>query len=156
MSAELSPALPPHHTQGKGSAGSRRPLSIFTTSWFAFDRLHRSGERRLVPVRISLGTPDLEWAAGAPYVSELAPYGLLRTPPLSPDDFDALYVARLEKHGAEKIAARLAEIHTEYHLPLALLCFEPRGKRCHRRTFVAWWLEETGQEIPELAAHSRP
>lgn len=71
--------------------------------------------------------------------------------PGPPDEFDALYLARLEKRGAEKIGERFAEVHAEYLRRLALLCFEPVGEPCHRRLFAGWWeLNNPGEQVPEL------
>jgi hypothetical protein len=36
--------------------------------------------------------------------------------------------------------------------PLVLLCWCAPGEFCHRRICADWYLEKTGQEIPELPA----
>ena len=34
--------------------------------------------------------------------------------------------------------------------PLVLLCWCSPGEFCHRRIWADWYLEKTGQEVPEL------
>jgi hypothetical protein len=126
---------------------------LYTSSWRTLNEQHQSGARDYVPVRISLGAPRAwAWAKGAPYISELAPYGLLKKPRLSTKQFEKGYIERLEAKGVEQISRRFAEVYAEYLKPLALLCYEDvhAGEVCHRRMFAEWWKEQTGQSIPEL------
>ena len=71
--------------------------------------------------------------------------------------YDAEYLAQLERYGARRIARRLGEIarsgFAEPAERLVLLCFEsPETAEwaCHRRTFAAWWLRQTGERVEEL------
>jgi hypothetical protein len=62
---------------------------------------------------------------------------------------------KLDTIGVEKIANQLAAIsRAEGGKRVALLCHEDvtqaRGHRFHRVVVSLWWLEQTGQEIPEL------
>lgn len=144
-----------------------RDVELVTTTWATFDKIRKADRdvvndspatSGLVPVRTSLGTPRwFGWAKATPYLGELAPYGLIDQE--DQDEFERLYVKRLEKAGVEKIAERLLEIHREYGgsatmgRPLALLCYEnlqKPGKWCHRTMFAAWWERETDQKVPEL------
>jgi hypothetical protein len=114
---------------------------------------HADGDRSMVPVRISLGTPKF-WplAASVPYVHELAPAGLLGLPA---DEFTVRYVDRLARIGAERIARRLDAIHADYCRPLILCCFEADPRDCHRAT-AARWLEDRGfGPVPEVGERLR-
>lgn len=86
-------------------------VPLVTTNWRTANQLHEAGSRSFVPVRISLGRPrHLEWTQVVPRVQELVPTGRI----LRAAEFDALYLAQLEKHGAQKIGERLASIFAEY------------------------------------------
>jgi len=93
--------------------------------------------------------PEVLARRRAPYVRELAPAGLFH---LGGDEFADRYVARLDKIGADTIAARLADVYAQERKPLALMCFENvhAGQLCHRRLWASWWQERTGQTVPEL------
>lgn len=110
------------------------------------------------PVAISLTRP--RWrpeAAGWPQCWLLCPrWAWFRA---EPAEFDRQYLAQLERYGVERIHAALARIAAEaYEAPserLCLICWEPPEAAetgCHRRTFAAWWLHQTGELIPELDA----
>jgi hypothetical protein len=82
----------------------------------------------------------------------LAPDGLINIK--DREEFETRYCERLDSHGVPAIAAALHAIYVGQpapRLPLALLCFEDldKGEWCHRRTFAAWWLEKTGQDIED-------
>lgn len=68
--------------------------------------------------------------------------------------YEPLYLARLEKAGVDRIHKALMKIAETAKVDrLALLCFEDirkPGEWCHRRIFAQWWMERTGEEIPEL------
>ncbi|HKB31973.1 MAG TPA: DUF488 family protein [Streptosporangiaceae bacterium] len=67
------------------------------------------------------------------------------------DVFGRLYVERLERFGAAKIARTLGRIAHEHDAEkLVLLCHEADVNRCHRGLFAAWWLQSTGEEAREL------
>lgn len=112
-----------------------------------------------VGVRISLSAPrwikrDKPW----PTVAAMTPQGwYLR----EPDDevFYAHLRRQLEKAGPRAI---YDELHTiadaEGDDRLVLLCFEKLSKPgadCHRSFVARWWLETTGEEVPELGALPR-
>lgn len=126
-------------------------VPLHTASWRALFEQHASGVLTAVPVRISLGKPRY-WplAQHAPYIKELAPAGLLRQPPLEPNEFDRLYLERLDRFGVDQIAVRLNAVYADYGKPLALACFEADPSDCHRGTFARWWHGRTGQEVSEL------
>ena len=66
------------------------------------------------------------------------------------DAYEVLYRAKLD---AASVGVIRDAIRTIAGLrPSVLLCFESLadGKWCHRRMFAEWWLEKTGEEIPEL------
>jgi hypothetical protein len=127
-------------------------LTLVTARYAAFARAHPTLHGRpLVPVRTSIGLPKfIPVARHWPRCSELVPWSLLDLD--DHGEFEAKYRARLDAHGLETIRERLTGIwrwHGER--PLALLCFEPAGQFCHRRIFAAWWHEQTGEVIDELA-----
>jgi hypothetical protein len=128
-------------------------VEIYTSRYLNFELLS-SG--LVVPVRISMFPPQ-RLLGELPY--ELK-YGLRA---LQPEwnmmgEWSRLSTgmwAKLDRIGAEKIAAQLAAIsEAEGGKNLALLCFEDvtqaRGHRCHRVVASLWWTEQTGHEIPEL------
>lgn len=110
-----------------------------------------------VPVRTTVGHPRFKLPYSlAGHAKLIAPtWAMLKLPH---DAYTFTYRRHLAAHGAERIAAELTQIHTSAragHAPLVLLCFdrldEPDGW-CHRTMFADWWLEQTGQGVPELGA----
>jgi Protein of unknown function, DUF488 len=103
------------------------------------------------PVRISLGVPrfKLSWELPPNPLWELTPRG--RYFHAEPAEFAREYRAQLDRYGT----ARLHEIFTALATGdrLLLLCFERSGADCHRRLFSQWWLEHTGEIIPEVGGH---
>jgi hypothetical protein len=105
-----------------------------------------------VPVQTSIGRP--KWPL--PYdltedVGVLKPWGLFGKD-LTAEEFTAHYRARLEKVGVDALR-RLFETISARHggSRLVLLCFEKHPHECHRGDFADWWLEVTGQIVPELS-----
>ncbi len=126
-------------------------LIVATARFFDRELIVASG---LAPVQASLGAPRFPLGyelAGS--VGMLAPYGLLKIERRR--EFEQHYRRRLERFGAEKIAAVLQSLAAGYEAPgVVLLCFEDlskRGQWCHRRVFAAWWEKRTGESVPELA-----
>ena len=71
---------------------------------------------------------------------------------IGPDEYTRVYRAYLESLGPEEVMARLEKKSTDNGgKPLVLLCWCSPGEFCHRRVWAEWYLEKTGQEIPELA-----
>ncbi len=138
------------HATGEG-AKAPPPPRLYTASYARMRE--RAGDASLLPVRTSVGKPRF-WpeAAAFPLVKELAPWGLVRI--ADEEEFTRRYRARLESIGVEAIRTRFDEIHaTAPGRALVLLCFEKLqapGDWCHRRTWARWWLERTGEVIPEL------
>jgi hypothetical protein len=73
------------------------------------------------------------------------------------EEFDRQYLAQLERYGVQRIHAALARIAREaYEAPserLVLCCWEAPETcetTCHRRTFAAWWLHQTGELVEEV------
>ena len=105
-----------------------------------------------VGVRTSLGKPKYlktavdDW----PTLPAATPHGSYFHAENS--EFDRRFLAQLEKHGIQAITEQLERIREARHIrPLVLLCFEWKpGTECHRRLFAQWWLEKTGEEVPEL------
>jgi hypothetical protein len=109
----------------------------------------------LIPVGISLGTPRfrLDYRVEA-RVRDLAPDRSWFN--AAKEEFEELYRPKLDRFGTAHIRRLLEGIHFAHgSRGLVLLCFEDLrkpGASCHRRDFAAWWLEQIGQEIPELEA----
>jgi len=124
-------------------------IPLLTTSWTVAHRAHKAANRTFVPVRASLGSPKF-WpeAKALPYIAELAPAGLFHLDDTA--EFERRYLARLDRIGVDRLAARFADVYAEYQRSLALCCFEPAGQPCHRRLWAAWHEEHTGQSVPEL------
>lgn len=84
--------------------------------------------------------------------SEITPYGLIgdKARELTPDEWEARYLARLDRHGVDRIRTRFADVSATYGgKPLILLCWEVEPADCHRGMFARWWEEQTGQHVPE-------
>ncbi len=108
-----------------------------------------------VPVRISVERPGGCSRQLAGDLKELMPLGLTRIE--SPDEFDRLYVARLQHYGTERITHRLGQIAAATGADtLVLVCFEPTDHHCHRRLFAQWWQLRTGQGVPEAPTVRQP
>lgn len=109
------------------------------------------------PVSISLTRP--RWrpeAAAWPQCWALCPrWQYFRAPAA---EFDAAYLAQLDRYGVQRIHADLSRIAREaYEAPsqrLVLVCWETRDVEttCHRRLFARWLLETCGELVPELDA----
>ena len=104
-------------------------------------------------VRISLGTP--KWNIGFHLDAEmpdLMPFGLLGKFDTE-SAFRPAYFKRLDQIGTQRIYKQLQRLEDKGK-DVVLLCYEDIRKGddnwCHRRTFAAWWLERTGEVIPEL------
>ena len=83
-------------------------------------------------MHISVGLPKF-WpgAERFPAIRELTPYGVFGRE-LSGDEYRAAYVTRLDGIGPERIHARLGEAQLAAGRALALACFEPQRRDCHR------------------------
>jgi len=128
-------------------------IPLLTSSWPELLRYLAAGDRPgFVPLGCSVGVPrSLPWARSL-RASEITPYGLVgeRATELKPDEWEARYLARLERHGVERIRARFTDVFETYgRRPLVLLCWEAQPTDCHRGMFARWWQEQTGQHVPE-------
>jgi Protein of unknown function, DUF488 len=67
------------------------------------------------------------------------------------DEFAEQYTAQLDRAGADRIRAALADIAGSHEATrLVLACFEAKEIDCHRALFRCWWHAATGEEIEEL------
>lgn len=118
-------------------------IDLFTASFPRFEP--GSG----VPVRTSRGFPRYQLryrleAVAPSLMPDRSMFGL-------GEAFDAAYRAKLDGLGVDRIAAELHAIAERARdEQLVLLCFEADRADCHRGSFSAWWLEQTGEEVPEL------
>lgn len=127
-----------------GESSARRIQPTMATCSFA-DYRPEMGK----PIRISLGRPkyrtliesdDRLWA-----LTPRSDYFHA-----APEEFDRRYVAQLDRVGVERLREQFEAFDDGQ--PLILLCFERNGADCHRRLFSQWWLEQTGEHVPELHA----
>ena len=124
-------------------------MEIATSRYHAGELIAESG---LLPIGITVGA-----ARWLPYelagnIGMLAPHGLRHL--TEPEQFEIAYRARLDRFGCAAIASVLAAFIAAHDANgVVLLCFEDvfAGEACHRRTFAAWWQEQTGQVVRELA-----
>jgi hypothetical protein len=112
------------------------------------------------PIRTTAGHPRF------PLGYELAGHARLITPTrellaqnLPKDAYEFSYRRILNGHGIDRIYAELAGLAARNGgARLVLLCFDrydrlkPADAWCHRAMFARYWLEQTGEEIPELGA----
>jgi len=101
------------------------------------------------PVRISLSRPKYPRIEPDDSLWELTPHpSYFRA---EPEVFDRCYLAQLDKVGVERLRQQFQEL--DDGRPLVFLCFERNvrsGDDCHRRLFAEFWLERTGEIIPEI------
>ncbi|MBT3167986.1 hypothetical protein HTV80_33595 [Streptomyces sp. Vc74B-19] len=116
------------------------------------------------PIRTTAGFPRF------PLGYELAGHARLITPTrellaqnLPRDAYEFSYRRLLNGHGIQRIYAELAALSARAGgARLVLLCFDrldklkPADAWCHRTMVATWWLEQTGEEIPELGALPTP
>lgn len=105
-----------------------------------------------VPVQASVGGPkfpiDYELREE---VRELMPRGLLSVS--DPAEFTRRYRERLDRLDLDVLHAQFHAISGRHGgKRIVLLCFEDvrAGELCHRRVFADFWIERTGQDVPEL------
>ncbi|GGZ73158.1 hypothetical protein ACFOOM_01015 [Streptomyces echinoruber] len=107
------------------------------------------------PIRTTAGHPRF------PLGYELVGHAKLITPTrellaqnLPQDAYEFSYRRILNGYGIDRIYAELAGLAARAGgARLVLLCFDKLSKPgawCHRTHFARWWLEQTGEEIPEL------
>lgn len=104
-------------------------------------------------VRISIGSP--RWQVGyeiSGAISELMPKGIFGKYETK-EAFEVQYRKRLDCIGVDYIRKLLAR-YMALGKNVVLLCYEDVRKGdsdwCHRTIFADWWLEKTGELIPEL------
>ena len=139
----------------QAQAGDLTTPRLATASYAAYGRKGWHGWG--TPTRITRGAPRgmpvPEPYAHWPSVGLLKPGSDYFGQGLPPDEFEALYVADLNRRGIVNIAAALRGIPLDEDEQIVLLCFEGRAKLhlCHRRMFARWWQGWTGVEVPELS-----
>jgi hypothetical protein len=103
-----------------------------------------------LPVIASLGLPKWRPEAAAWERLWLAtPQGSYFDAP--PEEFEAAYLAQLDRHGLEKVARVLHRIAVAHSADrIVLLCHEVLAIDCHRSTLAAWPMSRTGEVVPEL------
>lgn len=126
-------------------------LELWTGCWAHYRPKHG------LAVRISLGKP--RWfpneGRDLPFVKALAPAPWYFD---EPDDatFERRYRHQLHGWTVDRVLGELREIAVEHDCPrLILCCWEADPVQCHRTMFSRWWLEKTGEEIPDLSEVAR-
>jgi hypothetical protein len=109
----------------------------------------------MAAVAISVGKPKFPLRYEiAGEIDELKPFGLLGIE--DEHEFETAYRARLDRVGVERLREIFDETARDTGAStLVLCCFEKDPAECHRRQFAAFWKEQTGEEIPELAPRRR-
>jgi hypothetical protein len=133
-------------------------MELYTSHWRNQDLVHRDD---LVAVGISRGVPRGELAQRLPYrykrLVGLAPpselFELWKAGMVGPEEYTRIYRGHLDILGPEEVIGQLEKKRAENGgEPLVLLCWCFPGEFCHRRVWADWYLEKTGQEVPELPA----
>jgi uncharacterized protein YeaO (DUF488 family) len=154
LASGLAYVCPP----GRGYHGSRpfierRKVELYTSHW----RNLGLADLDAVKVGISRGVPRGRQARELPYrykrLMDLAPRSELferwKAGTISPEEYTREYRGYLDELGPEEVMVRLQEKSVEAGgKPLVLLCW--CREFCHRRVWADWYLEKTGQEVPEL------
>jgi hypothetical protein len=121
---------------------------VVTASWRALWEASRAGTLDVAPVRISLGRPKF-WPQEFLFLPDLAPDGWMR--PLHGEQFRDAYVAKLDRIGVDPIYGQLVVARDACRAEtIALCCFEPSYRDCHRGLLAAWWLHRTGELWEEI------
>jgi hypothetical protein len=132
-------------------------MELYTSHW----RNQDLAPLDVVPVGISRGVPRGKLAKELPYrykrllalfpSSELLKRWL--TSAIDPEEYTKVYRGYLDSLGLEAVISQLEKKSTDNEgKPLVLLCWCAPGDFCHRRVWADWYLEKTGQEVPELPA----
>ena len=132
-------------------------MELYTSHW----KNQGLTDLDVVPVGISRGVPRGKLARQLPYrykrITNLAPRSELfvrwKAGMVGPDEYTRIYRSHLDSLGSEKVMGQLEKKSTgNGGKPLVLLCWCAPGEFCHRRIWADWYLEKTGQEVPELPA----
>jgi hypothetical protein len=132
-------------------------MKLYTSHWRNQDLAHLND--LLIPVGISRGVPRGELAKRLPYrykrLTNLAPPSELferwKAGTVSPEEYTRIYRSYLDSLGPEEVIGQLERKSAGNEgKPLVLLCWCAPGELCHRRVWADWYLEKTGQEVPEL------
>jgi hypothetical protein len=126
-------------------------VNLATSRYQSADLIEASGR---AAVGITLGYP--RWKLRYPVVANLRQLAPTREI-IGIEDahlFEELYRNRLDDLGVGEVRALLTMcVERANNERLVMLCYEDLtkpGLRCHRRLFAAWWLENTGEFVPEL------
>ncbi len=125
-------------------------MNLYTSRW-----ANRALETTpVVAVGISRGTPRFPVGYRYRRFPDLYPDGWMFS--IEDDSrFNEAYRKKLDRIGVDRIAEGLARIsRKEGGADLCLLCYEADPGQCHRSAFAAWWFEQTGQRVEELAQNS--
>jgi hypothetical protein len=113
-----------------------------------------------IPVRTSIGHPRFWRGEQLSLAPSLYPTRPMLVLPI--DRYEQQYRQILDSIGFDKIRGeleRLVRVKPDEPPTLVLMCFEKLSKPgawCHRRMFAQWWLEHTGEEVPELGSMPAP
>lgn len=107
-------------------------------------------------VRISLGSP--RWWKTPPPASIWSLTPRREYLHSGRDVYLPRYFAQLDYYGVDMIRQEFERVAKETGQDtIVLLCFEKLDKKgagpdhwCHRREFAQWWMEQTGEILPEL------
>ena len=126
-------------------------MDLATSRYQAADLIQASGR---AAVGMTLGYP--RWKLRYPVVANLRQLAPTREMIHVGDAsiFEEMYHSRLDDLGVGRVRELLTMcVERANNERLLLLCYEDitkPGLRCHRRLFASWWLENTGEVVPEL------
>jgi hypothetical protein len=124
-------------------------MNLATSRYQSADLIEASGR---AAVGITLGYP--RWKLRYPVVANLRQLAPTREIIHVEDAhlFEEMYRNRLDDLGVDEVR-KLLTTCAERANNERLLCYEDLtrpGLKCHRQIFAAWWLENTGEVVPEL------
>ncbi len=131
-------------------------MKLYTSHW----RNQELASLDVVPVGISRSVPRGKQAKVLPYRYKRLPalfpsselFKRWKAGLVGPDEYTRIYRAHLDSLGLEAVTGQLEKKSAgDEGKPLVLLCWCLTGDFCHRRVWADWYLEKTGQEVPELA-----
>jgi hypothetical protein len=113
---------------------------VYTSNFASAKKLRQAG---IEPVGIAIRPPH--WYVGRHYLP-LAPS--VRMLGMTPEDYDRCFQAILSLLDARTVLAEL-RVGLPPERPLALLCYESPGLKCHRRAVAEWLEQKLGIVVPE-------
>lgn len=103
-------------------------------------------------VSIAVGNPRYAVPYRIVNLGLLKPFGIFKV--YHGEEYRQKYFERLDSYGVEKIRKAIEEA-SEGHENVILMCHEKNKNECHRSMFAEWWLQKTGEIIPEFGENNK-